>query len=181
MIKINLYPESKKSKLVFSIKLEVGIYLAVLLVLVLSMLYVTSILNSNINSLTEQKRQKQRINRILLKKVSTIREYKKQIKILKQKIKIIKKIRKKQNLPVIYLTELVKKFIRNKLWFTYLTLNSNRIYIRGVALDNQILADYIKALRQSPYVQQIDLRRSSKKQIRGYDLITFSFSLTTKK
>jgi hypothetical protein len=50
-----------------------------------------------------------------------------------------------------------------------------------VALDNQILAEYIKNLRQSPYIEQIDLKKSSKRQIMGYELITFDFYIKTKK
>ena len=139
-------------------------------------------MNANIAQLITIKSKKQQINIVLLKKVSITQKYKKQIKTLNRKIEVIKKIRQKQNLPVIYLTELVNKFIRNKLWFNYLSYSSkNKIDIKGVALDNQILAEYIKNLRQSPYIEQIDLKKSSKRQIMGYELITFDFYIKTKK
>jgi len=181
MIKINLYPYKKKTKTI-SFELELGLYGLVLILVSAILIYVNITLNSKIDQLSKVKSQKQYLNNILKKKVRVVSNYKKHIKILNRKIKVIRQIREDQNLPVIYLTELVKKFIKDKLWFTNLSLNSQkRISLAGVALDNQILAQYIKNLRSSRYVKEVYLKRAVKKKIMGFDLISFNFNVETTK
>ncbi len=71
-------------------------------------------------------------------------------------------------MPVIYLNELVRNFIKDKLWFTSLNLSSSgNIDISGVALDNQVLAQYIKRLRSSKYTKEVYLKKSAKKKNNG--------------
>ena len=181
MIKINLYPY-KKTKRGLSIELELGIYVLTLLVISILLFFVNTKINNHINHLANIKSQKQNLNRLLIKKVKIVNNYKKQLKELNYKIKVIKEIRKSQNMPVIYLSELVTNFIKEKLWFTSLKLSSNKdIDLSGVALDNHILAQYIKNLRHSKYTKEVYLKQSEKRKIMGYSLVSFSFKLITKK
>jgi len=181
MIKINLYPY-KKTKKGLSIEFELLIYISSLLFIALLLFFINTKIDSHINHLSNIKAQKENLNRLLLKKVRIVNNYKKQLKELNYKIKVIKEIRKSQNMPVMYLTELVKNFIKDKLWFTYLKLSSNKnIDLSGVALDNQVLAQYIKNLRGSKYTKEVYLKQSVKRRIMGYNLVSFSFKLVTKK
>jgi len=181
MIKINLYPY-KKTKRGLSIELELGIYVFILLFITILLYFLNMRLNNHINQLTNIKAQKQNINKLLNKQVKIVNNYKRQLKELNYKIKIIKQIRKSQNMPVIYLNELVTNFIKDKLWFTRLKLSSKKnIDLSGVALDNQILAHYIKNLRLSKYTKEVYLKQAEKRKIMGYNLVTFSFKLVTKK
>lgn len=181
MIKINLYPY-KKPKRGISIEFELGIYVFILLFITILLYFLNMRLNNHINQLANIKTQKQNINKLLNKQVKIVNNYKKQLKELNYKIKIIKRIRKSQNMPVIYLNELVTNFIKDKLWFTRLKLSSKKnIELSGVALDNQILAHYIRNLRHSKYTKEIYLKQAAKRKIMGYNLVAFSFKLVTKK
>ena len=181
MIKINLYPY-KKPKRGISIEFELGIYVFILLFITISLYFLNIKLNNHINQLANIKTQKQNINKLLNKKVKIVNNYKKQLKELNYKIKIIKRIRKNQNMPVIYLNELVTNFIKDKLWFTRLKLSPKKnIELSGVALDNQILAHYIRNLRHSKYIKEVYLKQAAKRKIMGYNLVAFSFKLVTKK
>ena len=181
MIKINLYPY-KKTKRGISIEFEVGIYVFILLFITILLYFLNMRLNNHINQLANIKTQKQNINKLLNKQVKIVNNYKKQLKELNYKIKIIKRIRKSQNMPVIYLNELVTNFIEDKLWFTRLKLSSKKnIELSGVALDNQILAHYIRNLRHSKYTKEVYLKQAAKRKLMGYNLVAFSFKLVTKK
>jgi len=181
MIKINLYPY-KKPKRGISIEFELGIYVFILLFITISLYFLNMKLNNHINQLANIKTQKQNINKLLNKQIKIVNNYKKQLKELNYKIKIIKQIRKSQNMPVIYLNELVTNFIKDKLWFTRLKLSSKKnIELSGVALDNQVLAHYIRNLRHSKYTKEVYLKQAAKKKILGYNLVAFSFKLVTKK
>ena len=181
MIKINLYPY-KKTKRGLSIEFELLIYISTLLFIGILLFLINTKINNQINYLASIKSKKQNLNNLLIKKVRIVNNYKRQLKELNYKIKVIKKIRKSQNMPVIYLNELVTNFIKDKLWFTYLKLSSNKnIDLSGVALDNQVLAQYIKNLRNSKYTKEVYLKQSEKRKIMGYNLVSFSFKLVTKK
>jgi len=183
MIKINLYPSLKRKK-DRRIEKELIAYILIFILMGGGILYTNHILNSKIDKLNAIKKKKMQENMFLMTRLVILNKYKKDLKTLKQKIKTIKKIRRRQNLPVLYLNELVKHFIKNKLWINYISLRNNKstskMEIRGVALDNQILADYIKSLRDSPYIKEANLKRAIKRRIKGYDLISFDFTLKTK-
>ncbi len=183
MIKINLYPSLKRKK-DRRIEKELIAYILIFILMGGGILYTNHILNSKIDRLNAIKKKKMQENMFLMTRLVILNKYKKDLKTLKQKIKTIKKIRRRQNLPVLYLNELVKHFIKNKLWINYISLRNNKstskMEIRGVALDNQILADYIKSLRDSPYIKEANLKRAIKRRIKGYDLISFDFTLKTK-
>ncbi len=184
MIKINLYPSAKKRKkatLGLSIEKELSIYSILLLILGCCIFFINSKMNNEIARLTALKNKRQNENIILLKKLNISNSYKSKIEALQRKIEVIKKVRTKQNLSVLYLNELVKNFIENKLWFTSLSLDENsKMKISGVALDNHILAEYIQRLRKVKYYAQIDLIRASKENIEGFGLIKFDFNIQLK-
>lgn len=184
MIKVNLYPYIKKKKkdyFEFTIEKEFIIYAIILIILGTSILIVNIKMNNQVSRLTVLKKEKENQNRILLKRLKILNNYKSQIEILDKKIQVIKDIRTKQNLPVLYINELVTNFIKDKLWFSSLSLShSNEIKISGVAFDNHVLAEYIQRLRKVKYYNQIELIKASKQNISGFGLIKFDFKIQAK-
>ncbi len=182
MIRINLFP-SHKVKKERKIERELAIYASVFILLIASILYINYFLNTQIRTLTKIKNEKNRINTLLLRQISILNNHKKKLESLKIKIKTIRRIRRRQNLPVLYLNELVKHFIKNKIWINYISLSCGQtranMDIKGIALDNQVLAQYIKSLRNSPYIQEVYLKKAVRRKIKGYELISFEFRVKT--
>ncbi len=183
MIRINLFP-SHKTKKDKKIEKELALYFFILLLIFTSMFYINHILSSKIDYFNKIKQEKNRINTLLLIQVSILNKNRKKLENLKANIKTIQQIRKKQNLPVLYLYELVKHFIKNKIWINYISLScgkrKSKMDIKGIALDNQVLAEYINSLRNSPYIQQVYLKKAIRRNIKGYELISFIFRIKTK-
>lgn len=171
MLKINLFSKKAKPRGLF--KPDFWIFLIVLLLVIGAGIGYTMVLDMQIQSLQAVLTVKQK----KVKKMGTyqkkIKELEKKVTAFKQRIEVIKNIRQKQNLPVIYLDVLVSHLPKRKLWFNNLQLNGDKIRFKGVALDNQVLARYIEVLRRSRYVQKAAIVFTSRKKVDKYDLVNF--------
>jgi type IV pilus assembly protein PilN len=173
MIKINLLPQQKRSK-VSNVYKELVAFLCILVLLAAGAWFIQSKLNAKIEDLQAKKQQKQTIKRKLQSKMGKIRKLEKQLAEVNDKIAAIRKIRAKQGLPVRYIDVLVSRLPKEKIWFETLQLdNKGQLDLRGVALDNQAFAYYVETLRKSSYIQGVSLKRTSRKNIKGLGLVEF--------
>ncbi len=177
MIHINLLPVQKRAK-VSNVEKELVLFVLVLIIVGLSMAMTQRWLGSQVNVLEVAKQEKTQEKNRLLKKIKRINEIEKKLQATRTRINVIKQIRAEQSLPVRYLDELVTTLPEDKMWFQSLRLNSNGgIQLNGIALDNQVFAMYVKNLRQSSYVMDVILNRTSRKSFRGLGLVAFQCSI----
>lgn len=173
MIKINLLPQQKRSK-VSNIYKELVLFLCILVLLGVGAWLTQSRLNEKINDLQQERQQKQTIKTKLQSKMGRIQKLEKQLADVKERISAIRDIRDQQSLPVRYIDVLVSRLPEEKVWFETLQLdNKGKMDLRGVALDNQAYAYYVENLRKSSYIQGINLKRTSRKDVQGMGLVEF--------
>jgi type IV pilus assembly protein PilN len=81
-----------------------------------------------------------------------------QIKItaLKQKLAVIDDLGKKKIGPV-RVMETLSTSAPDRLWLTEFKENSGSLTVTGMAVDNQTIADFLKALQSSQYFKDVDL------------------------
>jgi type IV pilus assembly protein PilN len=94
---------------------------------------------------------------------------------LKRKIDLINNLKSQQANAVIIMDELSKK-IPDWVWLTDASFSANRINFRGRAISNNLLADYIYNIKQSPYFDNVNLISSTLRQSGNNPY--FEFSLT---
>ena len=177
MIRINLLPVQKRAK-VTNVEKELVLFVLVLILAGLSMAMTQRWLSNQVNELEQVKQERVQEKNRLQKKVRRINEIEKKLRATSNRINVIKQIRSEQSLPVRYLDELVTTLPEDKMWFQSLRLSSNGgIQLNGIALDNQVFAMYVKNLRQSPYIQDVTLNRTSRKSISGLGLVSFQCSI----
>lgn len=109
-----------------------------------------------------------------------LRELEVQRNNLKRKIDLINDLKSQQANAVIIMDELSKK-IPDWVWLTDTTFSANRINLKGRSISNNLLADYIYNIKQSPYFDNVNLisstlRRSGNNQYFEFSL-TINFSL----
>ncbi|MCP2621019.1 PilN domain-containing protein, partial [Candidatus Aminicenantes bacterium AC-334-E05] len=61
-------------------------------------------------------------------------------------------------------------------WLTSLKFSANKIEIRGRALSNNLIADYITNLNRSPYFINVNLIDSTQKRIGGEPVLEFTLT-----
>ncbi len=177
MIQINLLPVQTRAK-VSHVEKELVLFVLILVLAGVSMAMTQRWLGSQVHALEQVKQDRVQEKNRLLKRIKRINDIEEKLQATRTRINVIKKIRARQSLPVRYLDELVTTLPKDKMWFESLRLSANGgIQLNGIALDNQVFAMYVKNLRQSPYIQDVTLNRTSRKSIRELGLVAFQCSI----
>ncbi len=173
MIKINLLPR-EEIKAVPDIKREVSIIFLLYILLALIGAYFVMSINSQKTSLKKELQSLQ----IELAKYQDIQkkltDLKKQKKIIEQKIKVVSALEKERKKVIEVLNALTANFLVNKMWFEELTLEGNQLSIKGIALGNETVAEFMERLKKTPYFQLVELIKTEKKKIAELSLTKFT-------
>jgi len=92
-----------------------------------------------------------------------------------RKIDLINQLKAQQGIAVSILDEISKQ-IPQWVWLTEVTFSRQQIQIRGRATDNNMISDYIYNLETSPYFTNVDLKSTTRRQVRGDEYYDFSLS-----
>ncbi|AGF77373.1 Tfp pilus assembly protein PilN [Desulfocapsa sulfexigens DSM 10523] len=175
MLRINLLPIRQLKKRAKA-RNQIISFLTLLIFLFLilgtvSFLQSTQIKNIE-SSIAELKREKQQYAPILaeMKKLEQTK------KDLENKIGIIKKLRRDSAITVHILDEVAKKVDSKRMWLKSLKQQGANLSLTGVALDNQTIAQFMDALKDSPYISEVNLSNASLAKVSGRDLKSFSLA-----
>ncbi len=172
MIRVNLLPKGEIETYA-GIKQEVSIVLLSYMLMGLLILYLSMSVN------TQQKRLKAKLNVLNLeinkyKDVEKkIAEYKKQKKVIQQKIKVISNLKRDRKRPLLILNALTSNFLTGKMWFEELTIKGNNLDIKGIALSNESIAEFMKRLKKTALFKRVDLIKTEKRKVQTYELTGF--------
>jgi type IV pilus assembly protein PilN len=89
-----------------------------------------------------------------------VTELQKKVGDLKQKVKVIEDLRKKKVGPV-RVMETLSAATPPRLWLTEFKETSGNLSMNGIAVDNQTVADFLKALSGSEYFKNVELVETS--------------------
>lgn len=180
MIKINLLPyreEKEKAgtkRQVFIGLVSFGVFL--LLVISLHIYVVMSVakLETNVQSARTQLDA-------LTKVTGNLEKFKADKAILEKKIGVIKDLEKNRSYPVHIMDELASRISPQREWVTSLAQKDNNLRVEGVAVNNPAIAQFMKRLEDSPYIQTVDLISSKQTIISGVKLMGFVLLCTAEK
>ena len=91
------------------------------------------------------------------------------------KIKLIDDLKSRQGNAVIIMDELSSN-IPDWVWLTETSFSENKIHIKGKAMSNNLLADYIRNLKESPYLTNIGLISSTLRNVKNSEYLEFSMT-----
>jgi Tfp pilus assembly protein PilN len=94
---------------------------------------------------------------------------------LANKIILINDLQSRQGNAVIIMDEL-SSTIPDWVWLTETSFSENKIRIKGKAMSNNLLADYIRNLKESPYLTKIDLISSTLRNVQNSEYLEFSMT-----
>ena len=180
MIRINLLPyrEKEKKKTFFrGIALMSGSLVLFLLILVSTYLY----FNLSIGDLEKQIREAEVKLVVLKKKVGDAEGFKRDKKMVEQKLAVIKTLESNRLAPVQMLDELYLLIPVKDLWLENLSQRGSDLRIEGMARNNDVVALFMKSLEGASFIQTIDLLGTMEKEISGMKLQRFSLACVLKK
>lgn len=195
MIQVNLLPYRTKRK-VENIRRQVTVFALFLTLTLVAMFYYNTTLKNKLEELDAKIAQ---INTEIARVEKAAKEVDRiegELKKLKQKIAVIKDLETKRNGAVRLLDDMTQMVIYEtasstsddlegkdnkpvkRLWFTSFQATGNQVSIKGVALDNKTIADFMTRLESSKRFANVNLQRSKQQMIKQLNLKSFEISCT---
>ncbi len=197
MIRINLLPFREKER-VENIRRQVTIAVLSIIFAALAISYYYINLINRIDDLTAKIEITKRKLDESKKKTKKVDQIKNELNRLNQKIKVIKDIETNRKASVNLLNNMTEMVIDRppiselegstaeevkkvkRLWFTSFQANANKINIKGIALDNKTVADFMTRLEDSKLYNNITLMTLNQKEINKLNLKSFEITLEKK-
>jgi Tfp pilus assembly protein PilN len=121
--------------------------------------------------LNEVQEEKEKLKDVLVK----LERVQEQQDLIVRKIDLINQLKSQQGVAVSILDE-ISKNIPYWVWLTEVSFNKQQVQIRGRAIDNNLIADYVYNLETSPYFRDVDLASTTRRQVRGNEFLDFSLT-----
>lgn len=99
---------------------------------------------------------------------------------LNQKITLIESLNAQRDLAPRLMDELSRR-LPDWVWLTEVTYDAKGLSIKGRALSNNLIADYISALEASPQIMNVNLVSSTQKTVQGDQYLDFALRAQVEK
>lgn len=169
MIRINLLPYRAARKKE-NIRIQVNVFLGSVFIVILLVVWFNAILggkvkdlNSEISKTREQVAKYKKIN-------AEIAEIKKKLEILDRKINVIESLQAGRKAPVQNLDSLYQLLVEKRMWYNYIEEKGDRFSLKGIALDNHTVADFMTRVEKSDRFQSVRLSSIRQYEVKGREL-----------
>ena len=175
MIRINLLPfrAARKKE---NVRRQISIFLLSLLLIFVALFLVQMVLGNRIERLNTQISETKNEIEKYAKIVKEIEQIKKNIKNLEKKIDVIKKLEAKRTQPVKLHDAMTQLIVANRMWFYDFSSSGNKVVIKGIALDNKTVADFMIRLENSNIFTAVNLDTINQKTVQSLDMKSFSIT-----
>jgi len=183
MIRINLLkPGKKELKETLTIpteevkekkKLELSKFIIIpFVILIVALFFIQrSSINKEKNLLRNAQEEKRKLQHVF----SKLQKLEQQKALYEKKINLINQLKSQQETSVIIMDEL-SKHLPEWVWLTQASFDKQRVQIKGNALSNNLIADYIANLENSDYFINVNLISSTQKKIKNDRIQEFSLT-----
>ena len=182
MIRINLLPfrAARKKE---NVRRQISIFLLSFAFIIIAVVYWNIWLGNKISRLKARNQDTiaqiakyEQINK-------EIAQIKKTLSNLEQKIKVIETLEGGRKDAVNIMESMTELIIKERMWFTNLSVQGDNITIHGIALDERTIADFMKSLEGSGTVlyTNVALKSLKQQQVKGKSLNLKSFNVTLTK
>ena len=165
MIRINLLPfrVARKKE---NIRRQVSVFLLSFLLAIMILSYYNMRLNSKIqdlntrtNKITKELFQYNKIN-------NEIKSIKKKLELLTKKTDVIKNLELSREDAVRLLDAMTEMVVEKRMWLNILETKEKTVSIKGVALDNKTVADFMTRLEDSKLFKKVELKTTKQQKFK---------------
>ncbi|KJR43960.1 Fimbrial assembly [Candidatus Magnetoovum chiemensis] len=176
MIRINLLPGPKKRKKpTKEFPVEIISIIGVTIVSIVAALIFNHSLNSKIEKLETDKKNKTAELEELKNKIKEVEELEAKIQKIIENQKIIEELRINQSIPVKVLDQ-INKVVPENIWLTAMDIANRKISIKGTAFTNAEVVDFVDGLKNMTWLNsekkmfsEVFLVQSSSSSVKGED------------
>jgi len=179
MIRINLLPfrAARKKE---NIRRQVSVFLLSLAFFLIVLFYYNwslakkiDTLNAKVKSTTSELKKYEEINK-------EIEEIKKKLSNLNQKMAVMDTLEANRFEPTRMMDAMTQVIVPKRMWFTHMDSKDNAVNIKGIALDNKTVADFMIRLEQSGLFSDVDLNTLKAQTVQNSNLKSFQISCVKK-
>lgn len=175
MLRINLLPIRQLKKRAAARNQILG-FVMIFCALLLALGFVTFVQIGRIEnvqaSIADLKREEQRLAPII-REVDRLEAQKKE---LQRKIGIIKQLRRESSLTVHVMDEVANIIENDRMWLSSFSQQGGSLQLNGIALDNQTVAQFMEALKESEYINDVFLASSTLSRVSNRAFKSFAIS-----
>ena len=175
MIRINLLPfrtERKKE----NVRRQISLFLLSLGLVLIVLVYYNFSLSSKIGKLNKTiATTKNELNRYeeINKEIARIKQ---NLETLKKKMAVIDQLQSERYAPVKLLDMMTKVLITNRMWLVSLNDQEKTVTIKGIALDNKTVADFMVGLQNCGLFSEVSLKtvkhqEVQKSKLKGFQIL----------
>lgn len=175
MIRINLLPfrAARKKE---NIRRQISIFVLTFAFTAVTLFYYNGTLNGKITNLETDIQTKKKELATYQKAIKEIQQIQKRLTELQNKTRIINQLNTNREWPLTFLDSINDLIIEKRMWLTNLRLSGRNINIKGIALDNKTVADFMTRLEESKLYTNINLQTINQKTILKYNLKSFDIN-----
>lgn len=180
MIHINLLPfrAARKKE---NIRRQVSIFLLSLIFILLALMLYHIRLNRQIGTLNSQIKTTKKQLAGYQKISKEIDGIKHKLKILNDKLKIINQLELNRKEPIRLLDKMTTAVVHKRMWFTSFGSRNQAVNIKGIALDEKTVADFMTGLEKTALFASVNLKNVQKHLIPGRNIILKKFEISCTK
>ncbi|MEJ2098392.1 MAG: PilN domain-containing protein [Desulfobacterales bacterium] len=177
MIRINLLPfrtERKKE----NVRRQISLFLLSLVLVFIVLVYYNFSLSSKIGKLNKTiASTKTELNRYeeINKEIARIKQ---NLEILRKKMAVIDQLESDRYAPVQLLDTMTRVLITNRMWLVSLNDQEKTVTIKGIALDNKTVADFMVGLQNCGLFSDVSLKTVKHQVVQKSRLKGFQISCT---
>ncbi|MHB8095379.1 MAG: PilN domain-containing protein [Candidatus Aminicenantales bacterium] len=136
--------------------------------------YQNKAMNQEKELLSQAQQEKSKLQYVIAK----LDELQKQKDSLQMKIGLINQLKSQQDMAVRIMDDLSRS-LPDWIWLTEFTYDAKGIQIKGNALSNNLLADFISNLEATPYFDSVNLISSTQRTVKNDQYLEFALTAKT--
>lgn len=176
MIRINLLP-FRADAIRENIRRQFSIFLILLIAVTGGLFYYNLLLNSQIDDLNAKINSTRAALAAKKQQAAEVDRITKELEILKKKTEVIVNLALDRKDAVVLLDTMTRMVIEKRMWYTSLQSKQGKVDVRGIALDNKTVADFMTRLEESPHFADVRLQSTKRQDIGDIDNLK-SFEIT---
>ena len=175
MIRINLLP-FRAARRKENIRRQSSIFLLSFIFAFIALFYYQMQLNLQLGELKTQAEDVKSSLKVFRKKSREVDNIKQALDTLKKKISVIKNLELNRREPVRLMDAMTGMVIPKRMWVTDFAVNNDAVVIKGNALDNKTVADFMTQLEKSGFFSTVNLTTLKQVTIQKVNVKGFEIS-----
>ena len=180
MIRINLLP-FRAARKKDNIRRQVSVFLLMLIIVAIATISINIWMSNNVQALTNEVAAKKTELARYDKINKEIEKIRKQLELFDKKIDVIKTLELNRKGPLRLLDSMTGIVIENRMWLTSMTEQKGAVNIKGIAIDEETVANFMRRLEASGLFASVNLKNIKQTSVGKQKMSLKSFIFNCRK